>query len=152
MDTDSIVLSVNTKDIIKKLKNFGNLFDFSNLIKNHELFSSKNKKVIGNFKIETPINIWIDELIALRSKCYAFRYGYDSKNKLKSFPQSCSKNIKFDEYKKCLHGEEHQQESDNYIIRSLNHEMNLQLVQKSALYLFDDKRCYKNNIESKPRN
>ena len=43
MDTDSFVLSVNTKDIIKKLKNLENLFDFSNLNENHELFSNKNK-------------------------------------------------------------------------------------------------------------
>ena len=68
MDTDSFVLSVNTKDIIKDLKNLGGKFDFSNLDKNHELFSNKNKKVIGKFKIETPKNICIDEFICLRSK------------------------------------------------------------------------------------
>ena len=31
MDTDSFVLSVNTKDIIKKLKNIEDILDFSNL-------------------------------------------------------------------------------------------------------------------------
>ena len=41
MDTDSFVLCVNTKDIIKDLKNFQEIFDFSNLDKNHELFSKK---------------------------------------------------------------------------------------------------------------
>ena len=40
----------------------------------------------------------------------------------------------------------------NYIIRSLNHEMYLQLVKKSTLSLFADKRCYIGNIESKPWN
>ena len=54
MHTDSFVLSVNTKDIIKDLKNLEDIFDFSNLDENHELFSNKNKKVIGKFKIETP--------------------------------------------------------------------------------------------------
>ena len=44
MDTDSFVLSVNTKDIIKDLKNLEYIFDFSNLDKNHELFNNKNKK------------------------------------------------------------------------------------------------------------
>ena len=44
MDTDSFVLSVKIKDIIKDLKNLEDLFDFSNLNENHELFSSKNKK------------------------------------------------------------------------------------------------------------
>ena len=58
------------------------IFDFSNLDDNYELFSNENKKGIGKFKIETPKNIWIDEFIALRSKCYAFRCGDDSRNKL----------------------------------------------------------------------
>ena len=40
MDTDSFVLSVNTKDIIKDLKNLEDIFDFSNLDKNIELFSN----------------------------------------------------------------------------------------------------------------
>ena len=74
MDTDSFVLSVNTKDIFKDLKNLEDIFDFSNLDKNHELFSNEKKKVIGQFKNETPKNIWIDEFICfiLRSKMYAF--------------------------------------------------------------------------------
>ena len=41
---------------------------------------------------------------------------------------------------------------NNYIIRSLNHEMYLQLIQKTLLSLFDDKRCYINNIKSKAWN
>ena len=44
MDTDSFVLSVNTKDIIKDLKNLQDLFDFSILSENYELFSNKFKK------------------------------------------------------------------------------------------------------------
>ena len=152
LDTDAFVLSLNTKDIIKDLKNLEDIFDFSNLDKNHELFNNKNKKVIGKFKIETPKNIWIDEFICLRSKMYAFKCGGDSKNKLKGISKSQSKNIKFEEYKKCLDGEEYQRECDNYIIRSINHEMVLQKVKKSTLSIFDDKRCYINNIESKPWN
>ena len=152
MDTDSFVLGINTKDIIKDLKNSEDKFDFSNLDKNHELFSNKNKKLIGKFKIETPTNIWIDEFIALRSKMYAYRCGDDSKNKLKGISKSQSKNIKFEEFKKCLDGDEYQQECDNYITRSINHEMVLQKVKKSTIYFFDDKRCYINNIESKPWN
>ena len=44
MDTDSFVLGVNTKDIIRDLKNLEDIFDFSNLDKNHELFSKKETK------------------------------------------------------------------------------------------------------------
>ena len=68
IDTDSFVLSVNTKDFIKDLKNLEDIFDFSNLDKNHELFSNKNKKLIGFFKVESLKSIWIDVFVCLRSK------------------------------------------------------------------------------------
>ena len=41
MDTDSFVLSVNTKDIIKELENLEDIIDSSNLNENHELFTIK---------------------------------------------------------------------------------------------------------------
>ena len=91
MDTDSFVLSVKTKNIIKDLKNLEVLFDFSKLNENHELFSNKNKKVIGKFKIETPKNIWIDEFVCLRKKMYSFKCGDNSKNKIKGVSKSYSK-------------------------------------------------------------
>ena len=151
MDTDSFILSVNTKDIIKDLKNLEDIFDFSNLDENHELFSNKNK-VIGKFKIETPKSIWIDEFICLRSKMYAFKCGNDIKNKLKGISKSQSKHIKFEEYYNCLFDGEYQRECNNYIIRSINHEMVLQEVKKSTLSQFDDKRCYIKETESIPWN
>ena len=149
MDTDSFVLSVNTIDIIKYLKKLEDKFDFSNLDENHELFKNKNKKVIGKLEIETPKHFWIDEFICLRSKMYAFKCGGDSKNQLKGISKS-QKNIKFEEYKKCLDGENYQHECDNYIIRSINHEMILQKIKKLTLSIFDDKRCYITIIESEP--
>ena len=66
---------------------------------------------------------------------YAFKCGNDSKNKLKGISKSQSKHIKFEEYKKCLDGEEYQRECKNYIIRSINHEMHLQEV-KNLHYLY----------------
>ena len=71
---------------------------------------------------------------------------------MKGISKSQSKNIKFEEYKECLDGEDYQQECDNYIIRSIVHEIVLQKVKKSTLSFFDDKRCYINNIESRPWN
>ena len=154
LDTDGMILSMKTKDIIKDLKNLENIFDFSNLDENHELFSNKNKKLIGFFKIETPKNIWIDEFVSLRSKTYSFKCkdNKENKNKIKGISKCQSKHIKFQEYYNCLFGGEYQKECDNYIIRSINHEMVLQEVKKSTLSIFDDKRCYINIIESKPWN
>ena len=154
IDTDGMILSMKTKDIIKDLKNLEDIFDFSNLYENHEKFSERNKKVIGKFKIETPKNIWIDEFVCLRSKAYSFKCknSDENKNKIKGISKSQSKHIKFEEYYNCLFGGEYQKECDNYIIGSLNHEMNLQKVKKSTLSLFDDKRFYINETESIPWN
>ena len=43
IDTDAFVLSVNTINNIKDLKNLGDIFDSSNLNENHELFGKKTK-------------------------------------------------------------------------------------------------------------
>ena len=152
IDTDGMILSMKTKDIIKDLQSLGVIFDFSNLDENRELFSNKNKKVIGKFKIETPKNIWIDEFVCLRSKAYSFKCkdNIESKNKIKGISKSQSKHIKFEEYYNCLFGGDYQKECDTFIIRSLNHEMYLQKVRKSTLSLFDDKRCYISETESIP--
>ena len=136
MDTDSFVLSVNTKDNIKDSKNLEDNFDFSNLDKNHELFSNKIGKVIGKFKIETPKNIWIDEFVCLRSKMYAFKGGDECKKKIKGASKSQSKIIKLEEYKKCLDGKEYQRECKKYFIRPINHEMHLQEVKKINIIYF----------------
>ena len=61
---------------------------------------------------------------------YAFKCGGNSKKKLKGISKSQSKNIKFEECKNCLDGEDYQQECDNYIIRSINHDLVLQKVKK----------------------
>ena len=44
IDTDGMFLSMKTKDIMKDFKNLEAIFDFSDLDKDHELFSNKNKK------------------------------------------------------------------------------------------------------------
>ena len=83
---------------------------------------------------------------------YAFKCGDDSKNKLKGISKSQPKNIKFEEYKNCLDGKKHQEECENYMLKSVNHEMYLQRVKKPTLSIFDDNRCYINETESIPWN
>ena len=97
-----MILSMKTENIIEDLKNLEDIFDFSNLDENHELFSNKNKKVIGKFEIETPKKNWIDEFVCLRSKASSFKCkdNTESKNKVKGISKSQSKHNKFEEYKK----------------------------------------------------
>ena len=145
-------MSLITNDIIRDLKFLEDIFDFSNLAKSHELFSNKNKKAIGKFKIETPRNNWIDEFVCLRRRMYAFKCKSDSKKKIKGISKSQSEHNRFEEYKKYLDGEEYEEEYDKYILRSVNLEMYLRRLRKSTLSLFDDKRCYTNETESEPWN
>ena len=90
---------MNTINFIKDLKSSEDVFDFSNLDEDDELFSNKNKKIIGNFKIECPMNTWIDEFVCLRSKAYSFkcRDNFENKKKIKGISKSQSKHIKFEE-------------------------------------------------------
>ena len=149
-----MILSMRTENIIKDLKNLEDIFDFSDLDENHELFSNKNKKIIGKVKIETPKNVFIDEFVCFRSKAFLFKCknNDENKNKIKGVSKSQSKHIKFEEYYNCLFGGQYQRECNIYIIRSINPEMVLQGVKKSTLSLFDDKRCYLNATESIPWN
>ena len=48
MDTDSFKLSVNTKDVIKVLKNLEDIFDFSNLRKIMNFLIIKTRKLLAN--------------------------------------------------------------------------------------------------------
>ena len=153
-DTVGMILSMRTENIVKDLKNLEDIFDFSNLDENHELFSNKNKKIIGKLKIETPKNVSIDKFVCLRSKPYSFKCknNDENKNKTKGISKSQSEHIKYEEYCNRLFGGQYQKECNNYFIRSINHEMVLQEVKKSTLSIFDDKRCYINETESIPWN
>ena len=65
---------------------------------------------------------------------YAFDFGDDSKNKTKGISKSYWINNEFDEYKKCLDGENLQEECINYIVRSVNYEKDLQKVKTFSIY------------------
>ena len=110
--------------------------------------------MVGKFKNECPRNFWIDEIVCLRSKAYSFKCkdNIESKNKINGVSKSQSKLIEFEEYKKCLDGEENQRKFNISIFRSINYEIHLQEIKKSTLSKFDDKRFYINETKSKPRN
>ena len=69
MVTDGFILIVNTKNIIKDLKNREDLFGYSNLRENHELFSNKNKNVNRKFKKRFPETFGLMNLFVWEIKC-----------------------------------------------------------------------------------
>ena len=83
---------------------------------------------------------------------YAFKCGDDSKNRLKGISKAQSKNIKFEENKICLDGEELENECINYIFRSINRDMYMQGIKKATLSIFDDKRNFLDKIKCIPWN
>ena len=111
------------------------MFNFSNLYKNHETFSNKDKKVVGKLETETLKNIWLEYIVALRSKGYAFKSGDDSTNKMKGFSKSQTETIIFGEDKIVLDKEENVSDCDNYTLLSLNHDKYLQ-KKENQLHLF----------------
>ena len=149
-----MILSMRTENNIKDLKNSEDTFDFSNLDENHELFSNKIKKVFGKFEIETPINIWIDEVVCLRSKVFSFKCKNEDESKIRKegFSKSLSKHNKIEEDKKCLDGKNFRSECDIYFFRSINQEMFLHKKRKSLSSIYDDKQFCLNEIEIEPWN
>ena len=68
-DTDSYIVDVKTEDIYEDFAQDKDLYDFSDYPKDHPLYSTHNKKVIGKFKDEMggePVS----EFIGLQAKMY----------------------------------------------------------------------------------
>ena len=153
-DTDAFIMSLKSKDIINdlgELQRRYDLFDFSNLDKNHKLFSIEHKKIPGHLKIETPKSLYIDKFVCLRSKCYAYITQLDGyNNKFKGIVKGYKDEISFEQYYNCLMNLEYDKICTQHCIRSHDHEMFLQKLTKKSLNPFDDKRKYINEIQSMP--
>ena len=150
-DTDSIFLSIKTKDIYEDLKQIQDYLDTSGYPEDHPLHSQKNKKVIGKFKDELHGKI-MNEIVFLRSKAYSFRMNdLNEIKKLKGIGKTTiEKDIKFDDYKNCLFNKE-KQLNRMYTMNSENHNMYINEVNKISMSPFDDKRyILDNGIDTQP--
>ena len=63
MDSECFVLYIRTQKSINDSQNLDHTFEFSNLIKNYELFSKKIKTVVSKFKTETSKNVFLHEFM-----------------------------------------------------------------------------------------
>ena len=140
MDIDSFVLSFDANN--QELTNFSQQnkdnFDFSELDKNHQLYDTINKKVIGKMKIETSPVLVLDSFTALQSKSYSFSYKFvvqKAKQKGIQNAPECQ------DYKRCLFNSESSR-STNHSNRSNLHQQSVEKQSKLALNPFDDKRMY----------
>lgn len=170
-DTDSLALEVKTFNIITDLQVLSDNMDFSNLDKNHVLYSNANKALLFKFKEEFALQP-IARLCALKSKCYSFeiacthtcginhrgvclqcgnkKYSPFNVNKLKGIQKRTAREIHFKKYLKCIE-ESYARRDKVFQITSKAQTISTNLVNKISLSSFDDKRYIFNcGVHSEP--
>ena len=142
-DTDSLMYEIETEDFYKDISgDVKNRFDTSDYPENHPsgIPTGINKKVLGMFKDEAAGKI-IKEFVGLCAKLYSFKMeeGGESKRCKGVKKQVVESSISHEDYKTCLTTGKEQLRKQN-ILRSYDHEVYTEEVNKIALSALDDKR------------
>ena len=142
-DTDSLMYEIETEDFYKDIsEDVKDRFDTSDYPENHPsgIPTGINKKVLGMFKDEAAGKIII-EFVGLRAKLYSFimEDGKENKRCKGVKKQVVESSITHEDYKTCLRTGKEQLRKQN-IIRSYEHELCTEEVNKIALSSIDDKR------------
>ena len=142
-DTDSFMYEIETEDFYKDISgDVKDWFDTSDYPENYPsgIPTGENKKVLGMMKDEAAGKI-ITEFVGLRSKLYSYKMDEGEENKkCKGIKKQVVKNsITHEDYKTCLETGKEQLRKQN-IIRSYEHEVYTEAVNKVALSAEDDKR------------
>lgn len=101
-DTDSILYSFKSNNPNSIYKRLAEHYDFSNLSPDHELYCTKNKGVLGKFKLESG-GKKILAACCVKSKCYSLLFENSCVNKLKGVQKDyVLKKLTFDDYVRCV--------------------------------------------------
>ena len=147
-DTDSFLYEIQTEDFYKDISgDVKNRFDTSDYPEGHPsgIPTGVNKKVLGMFKDEAAGKI-IKEFVGLRAKLYSYKMEEGKENKrCKGIKKAVvEKSIRHEDYKTCLETGKEQLRRQN-IIRSYEHTLYTEEVNKIALSATDDKRYLLND-------
>ena len=142
-DTDSFLYEIQTEDFYKDISgDVKDRFDTSDYPEGHPsgIPTGVNKKVLGMFKDEAAGKI-IKEFVGLRAKLYSYKMDEGKENKrCKGIKKAVvEKSIRHKDYKTCLETGKEQLRKQN-IIRSYEHTLYTEEVNKIALSATDDKR------------
>ena len=142
-DTDSLMYEIKTEDFYKDISgDVKDRFDTSDYPENHPsgIPTGINKKVLGMMKDEAAGKI-IKEFVGLRAKLYSFVMddGEETKKCKGIKKQVVESSISHEDYKTCLTTGKELLRKQN-ILRSYNHEVYTEEVNKIALSALDDKR------------
>lgn len=149
-DTDSLLYLIKTDDFYKDMKMNLQYFDTSNFEDNNIYkIPHVNMKLPGYFKDEMGGRI-ISEFTGLRAKLYCINAESISIKKAKGAKKNVTKKLDMEKYKECLfHNKELR--DDMYVIKSKNHNLYTQRLNKLVLSKSDDKRqLFKNTVLTLP--
>ena len=141
MGTDSFVVNIRTKDFYKDIsQDVNKRFDTSNYTFDRPLPMGINKNVIGLMKDELGGDI-ITEFVALRPEAYSYVTNNFIEMKKAKGTKKCvvNKMLRFEDYKKYLFDNGKVLKSQQRI-KSENHEVYTENINKLALSCDDDKR------------
>ena len=142
-DTDSLLYEIQTEDFYKDISgDVKDKFDTSNYPENHPsgIPTGINNKVVGMFKDEEA-GLNMVEFVGLRAKLYSCKIEDGTeKKKCKGIKKAVvAKSIRHENYKTCLQTGKVQYRTQN-ILRSYEHNIYLEEINKIALSAEDDKR------------
>ena len=142
-DTDSFLYEIQTEDFYKDIAgDIRDRFDTSDYPEGHPsgILTGINKKVLGMFKDEAAGKN-IKEFVGLRAKLYSYKMEEGKENKrCKGIKKAVvERTIRHEDYKTCLETGKEQLRRQN-IIRSYEHTLYTEEVNKIALSAADDKR------------
>ena len=142
-DTDSFLYEIQTEDFYKDISgDVKDKFDTSNYPENHPsgIPTGINNKVLGMFKDEEAGDN-MKEFIGLRAKLYSYKMEEGTeKKRCKGIKKAVvAKSIRHENYKTCLQTGKEQYRTQN-ILRSYEHDIYLEEINKIALSAADDKR------------
>ena len=142
MDIDGVKYHIRTEDVYKDMNENIEIFDTSNYPDKHPsgITSGVNKKVPGKFKDELGGEI-ITEYAGVRSKLYAYLELNKKENKkAKGIKKYAIKNkLVFKDFKDCVLNKTTKRITQSNI-RSYDHKVYTELINKVALNWYDDKR------------
>lgn len=146
-DTDSLLYLIHTEDFYKDMKNNIQYFDTSNFkINNIYGVPHLNKQIPGFFKDEMGGDV-VSEFIGLRAKLYCIDTLSSMVKKAKGVKKSVSKELTIEKYKKVLNYNTNFR-YPMFVIRSKNHKLYTQRINKLVLDGNDDKRQIKRNKDA----
>ena len=137
-DTDSLLYRIETKDLYTEMVSFKHLLDLSDYPETHFLHDKSNKKVPLTVTDELQGKV-LTEIVCLRSKLYSIQFQGGVKQSAKGVQKSVKKTLHHDLFKSCLFDKQPVRKSMTQL-KSENHQIVVNRVNKIAVSSYDDKR------------